>query len=540
MQRTTVKDDLLRPEAYVELLGPEALTLTVTLIETHISWVFLLGEHVFKLKRPVDFGFLDFSTQGARREACLAELRLNRRLAPGVYRDVLAITRAQDGRHRVGGEGEVSDWVVHMNRLPEAARADNLLAAGHLSDIEIDRCARTLVDFHASAAVDRAPTGFGSSSAIAANVAENFEQTKNSMARYLERAQIEELQRFQSTFLAEQASRLSARVLAGRVREGHGDLRLEHVYLLAERVAVIDCIEFSERFRYADVCADVAFLSMDLCEHGRLALAERLLARYALLSDDFELYALVDFYQSYRAHVRAKIATLRAVADDAEPEVREEAERAARHHYLLALSAARRSVERPCVIAVAGLIASGKSSVADRLGARLGVAVVEADRVRKSLSQVSDETPLHDAAFAGHYTQDASEAVYGGLFDRARAVLMSGRSVLLDASFRARAHRSAARALALEFDAAYRVIECRCTRELTLERLHQRARGSSVSDGRIAIFDEFTRRYEPICELGPDEHLLLDTSLPLEQNLERLLTALPCTIPPVAPPNLPR
>jgi aminoglycoside phosphotransferase family enzyme/predicted kinase len=527
MEEVELKADLSRSRAYTKLLGSDVSNEHVALIETHISRVFLIGGHVFKLKKAVNFGFLDFTTLERRRDACEAELRLNRRLAEHVYIEVLPVTRSEEGVHEVAGGGRIVDYVVHMRRLPDRRRADRLLEEGALALTQVDEIALCLANFHARVPDEPERRHFGSPAAVLENVDENFAQTRSSIVRYLELGQARELEEFQREFLRTQAQLFERRMQAGRVRDGHGDLRLEHVYLLGEGVAIIDCIEFNDRFRYADVCADLAFLSMDFDEHGRVDLGERLLSRYAWASDDYELYALVDFYQSYRAHVRANVAGFRALSDEAEDSVRKKSDAEARRHYLLALSAARRTVRRACVIVVCGVIAAGKSTISEALAAELCVPLVVADRVRKSLAGVSPETPLSDAAFAAHYSAEATRAVYGELMNRGESVLSSGRSVILDASFRSRQHREAARALARRLGAEFLLIECACSRELCLDRLARRAAKPNVSDGRAEIFDQFMSNFDVIDEFPASEHLVLDTALPLEENLQRARAALP-------------
>ncbi|HET9929551.1 MAG TPA: AAA family ATPase [Polyangiaceae bacterium] len=527
MDADVLLSDLRRWEAYLPVLGGDARERPVTLIETHISRVFLIGEHVFKLKKPVDFGFLDFTTLELRRRACEAEVLLNRRLAEGVYLGLVSVTRVAGGHHELGGGGELVDYAVHMKRLPDERRADRLLVAGAFEHRELDDVAQRLADFHAELSAEPERRHWGSVEAVRGNVEENFAQTREAIGRYLEPEQAAELERFQKDFLRERAELFTRRMNEGRIRDGHGDLRLEHVYMLGDGVAIIDCIEFNERFRFADVCADVAFLSMDLAEHGRVDLAERLLARYALLSNDFGLYALVDFYQSYRAHVRAKVAGFQALSPDVDVMTRERSDAEARRHYLLALSAARRPLARTALIVVCGVIASGKSHVAEALAAELALPVIVADRVRKAHAGVSAETPLSDPSFASNYSSEATRRVYEELREGATTVLASGRSVILDASFRSRSERLAVRELAQRVGAAFVLVECRASREVCLARLQKRAEGRSVSDGRIEIFDDFARSFDPIEELGPSEHVVLDTELALAENVRRVRACLP-------------
>ena len=306
-----------------------------------------------------------------------------------------------------------------------------------------------------------------------------------------------------------------------RIRDGHGDLRLEHFYLGDEgELTVIDCIEFSERFRYADVCADIAFLSMDLAAHGRVDLAERLLARYARAADDYDLYALVDFYESYRAYVRGKVSAL--TARQAEGVVRDHALADARRHFALALSAGRRSLLEPVVVAVGGVIASGKSTIAEALGDRLSAPVIDADRTRKHLVGLAPTTRDTSAAFEGPYALAMTDRVYAEMMLRASTVLESGRPVVLDASFRTEELRRAARDLATEHGVPFLMVDCRVRPEVCRERLVRRERESSISDGRLAIFDEFCARVEPLRELSASELLVLDTERPVEQSLAAL------------------
>jgi hypothetical protein len=492
------------------LLGPG-----IELRETHISWVFLDGDDVYKVKKPVSLGFLDFTTIEKRRRACEAEVRLNRRLAPGVYRGVIPVTLDSRGRHRFGGEGEPVDWAVAMKRLPDSDRADVRLERGELTGEAVERVAERVARFHRGCGPSEEAAPFGTVEAIRFNLLENFEQTKSSIERYLPPEQVRELESWQLRFLEEHRPLFEERLRGGRIRDGHGDLRLEHVYLdERSEVTILDCIEFNDRFRYADVCADVVFLAMDLAWHGRVDLAERFLARYAREAGDYDLYPLVDFYQSYRAFVRGKIAAFSASAE-------------ARRYFLLALASERQPLVAPTVIAVGGLIASGKSTLATALGRELPAPVVDADRTRKELAGVAAEEPLPESPFAGFYSKEFTERVYRELRRRASAVLASGRAVVLDASFRSRVHRAEVWRLARESGVPFYFVECRAPEETCSERLREREKRTSVSDGRLEIQQEFARSWEPVEELSPTDHVVVDTRESLVANLELLRKKIP-------------
>jgi uncharacterized protein len=489
--------------------------------ETHISWVFLHADTVFKVKKPVDFGFLDFSTLAQRRLACENEARLNARLAPGVYLGVVPVTRRADGLHEISGSGPVVDWAVKMRRLDDSDRADVRLAEGRLSPEHLDRLARRLAHFHRAAPGSTEIGEFGRVECIRRNVQENFAQAHHLLCDLTSESQQREVEAAQLGFLEQRRALFEQRRQDGRIRDGHGDLRLEHVYIdAAGEPTIIDCIEFNERFRFADVCADVAFLSMDLAFQGRVDLKERFLAAYAEESEDHDLYALVDFYESYRAYVRAKVGALGL--HSAPLPARTQLESQVRRHFLLALASERSPDSVPRVFALAGLIASGKSTLARALAAELGAPRISSDRTRKALRGVSATTPLSDSAFDANYTEAASEAVYREVLRRAAIVLESGRSVVLDASFRSTASRNAARDLARRHRAPFVLIECRAPLDVCRARLAERARGPSESDGRAQIFEQFVAQYEPIDGLPAGEHLVVDTGGSLQNALSAL------------------
>jgi len=496
--------------------------------ETHISWVFAVGDDVFKVKKPVDFGFLDFTTPAKRRAACEAEDQLNRRLASDVYRGVVPVTRGADGAHAIDGEGETVDWAVRMRRLDDAHRADELLDRGELTLAAVDRMATHVARFHAACRTDATTASFGSVEVIGGNVRENFEQTRAVIEELLTRDEAAEIERWQLAFLDDEAQRFAARAAAGRVRDGHGDLRLEHFYLEGDgEVRVLDCIEFNERFRYADVCADVAFLSMDLAWHGRVDLAERALATYARESNDFDLYPLVDFYESYRAYVRGKIATMVAADEGVPPADRERARAEARRYFMLALAVEKRSLLPPTLVAIGGPIASGKSTLADHLGAAMGAPAINTDRVRKHMLGAQPTDKLYEGSWSGAYDPAFTERVYAEVDRLALSVLSSGRPVILDASFRSQKMRAAARRVAEAAGVPFRFVECRVDPEVCRARLKVRDQQTSVSDGRLEIFDDFLKRWEPVEELAAEEHLVVDTERPIAEVIDSLRGPLP-------------
>jgi aminoglycoside phosphotransferase family enzyme len=329
-QDPRIPSDLARPAAFPER------TAKVELVQTHISFVFVADEHVYKVKKAVDFGFLDFSTRERRRRFCEAEVELNARLSPHVYLGVVPVTERQ-GRLVFGGRGEPRDWAVRMRRIPMGRLMSALLAQGIVGPEDMSRVAEAVARFHRGAATSEAIARFGSLETVRTNTDENFAQTAGYVGRTITRAQYDALRGYTERFLGERAGLLEARAREGFVRDCHGDLHTEHV-VLTDPVTVFDCIEFNERFRYSDTAADIAFLAMDLDFHGRRDLSRTLVERYVAASGDAGALELLDFYKVYRAYVRGKVVSFRL--DDAHipPEEKERARATAARYFELALS----------------------------------------------------------------------------------------------------------------------------------------------------------------------------------------------------------
>ena len=507
-----------RPAIVRDLLRPESLGLTgrdpVELRTTHASWVFLGGADVFKLKRPVDLGFLDFRTAEARRRDCEDEVRLNRRLAPDVYLGVLPVHRDAAGHHRVdrAGDGEIVDWVVHMRRLPDEASAASLLAAGRLDRDRLAALARTVARSLEDA--PRAPH-FGEISALRLNVKENLAQSRAfaSPDGMVEPEALETIWRSHDRTLRLRSELFAARVRAGRIREGHGDLRLEHVYFVpsasgAERPIVIDCVEFSERLRAGDVAAEIAFLAMELEAAGQPALAAGFLARAAEALEDFDLYGVLDFYLAYRAWVRAKVAGFVARDPQTDHAVRVRKLEEARLYFSLARAAAAKPIVTPALVTVGGVIGSGKSTLAAALGAELAAPVIGSDRTRKALAGLAPTERGPDDLYA----PERIEATYAEILRRAEVVLGSGRTVIVDATFESPLWRRRAAELARAGGARFAFIEAWCPDWTVLrERVRERASRPAVSDAAEPLVDRRIAEGQAPRLSNGDDHLLVDT-----------------------------
>ncbi|HEY8378106.1 MAG TPA: AAA family ATPase, partial [Nannocystis sp.] len=459
----------------------------VEVVQTHVSVVFLVEGDAYKLKKPVDLEFLDYSTPARRRHFCQLEVELNRRLAPDVYLGTLPVVQTPEGP-RVGGEGEPIDWVVHMRRLPDAARLGAQVASGAADAGLMRRLGATIAGFHARARRGPAVSSWATFAAVAGNCRQNF-------------VQLAELGVVSETLLArveratEEALAKHHGIIEGRARRGvacdtHGDLRLEHVYWFPERrppddLVIIDCIEFGEQFRCADPVADLAFLVMDLRDQGRRDLAEALCEGYfaaAPEEDGAEGRALLPLYVAYRATVRAKVEAFKAREAEVPAEEAARARIRAQRYLLLALRELRPPALAPCLVLVIGLPGTGKSTLARALAAE-GFVWIRSDAVRKQLTG----TAAGARAEAWAYSQAWSERTYAVCRELAEARLLEGERVVVDANFKADAQRRPFVALAQTLGVPVRILVCTADDAVIRERLTHRT--GDVSDADVAVYE---------------------------------------------------
>jgi aminoglycoside phosphotransferase family enzyme/predicted kinase len=516
---TALAEGLLRSEAYP--WRPAA----VELIETHVSWVFLAADRVVKVKKPVSYGFVDHTTLESRHGSCADEVRLNRRLTDGVYLEVVPIVRDRTG-YRVAVEGVPVEWATLMRRLPKERMLDTLLAAGAIPPRLGDRLADRLVPFHRDVALPCEGPAKETTAAANTVVMENLTELDPFAGRPLGPVQLGLVADALRGFVAESADLLRDRASAGWIREGHGDLRVEHVCLEEGSdgaIQIFDCVEFSRSLRCADVASDLAFLLMDLERVGAKEAADALVSRYRAASIDLP-DALLRFYRAHRALVRAKVACLECASFADEAAQEGFAVEAADY---LDLATAAAATVRPALIAMSGLSGTGKSTVAAALGRSLGAPIFASDVVRKELARRSGPAPA--AWGQGLYEPERTEATYKRLWELATQTLAAGRAVILDATFLDGRRRERLADVAREAGVPLVLVETVCGKETAVGRILARAgRGDSRSDATIEVY----RRQRAAAEASPPAiprgalRLVVDTDAHRSLHLDPVLAAL--------------
>ncbi len=496
---------------------------SVEVRQTHISVVALAGPLVYKVKKPVDFGFCDFTTLEKRHRFCHEELRLNRRLAPDVYRRVVPIVRSPDGGLVLGGQGDPVEYAVEMRRLPDERMLPALLAAGQVTAETMESVAWVLHVFHRAAARSEAIDAYGRLEVIEAEVRENFLQLEPYVGRTIEPEAFTQLKDRTERFLATHRDLFSQRIADGRIVEGHGDLHADHICLEAGGTVIYDCIEFNEAFRCLDIASEVAFLAMDLDALGYQTLAEAFILHYQAIAEDPGLPRMLPFYKSYRAVVRGKVESFRLDDPDMPELAKAEARKSARRYFELACRYAD-SLDLPTLIICCGLIGSGKSTLAAALAPLLDGVVLGSDVLRKELAGLPPEARCDEPYGAGLYRAEMTDRTYEALIERARPLLAAGRTVILDASFARPTHRDRARRLASESGVEAWCCWCRCGEAELKKRLRRRqAETSGPSDAREALLEPFTAAFEPPEEWPAETLVIVETDRPLAVCTRRVM-----------------
>ncbi|UCE73172.1 MAG: hypothetical protein JSV56_09030 [Methanomassiliicoccales archaeon] len=321
--------DLNLPKAY-----PEP-TKQVELVQTHISYIFITDDFVYKIKKPVNFGFLDFSTLDKRLYYCQKEIELNKRLSPDIYLDVVPITDEGE-KLKVSGEGEVVDYAVRMKKIPMDRIMVTLLEQGKLTPEMVKKVSKKIADFHSEAVTSSAIEQFGTINVIKTNTDENFEQTKEYIGKSITQNQFDTIKNYTNTFYKSKKELIKKRISDHRIKDCHGDLHMQHV-CFADDIIIFDCIEFNERFRYSDTAADIAFLAMDLDYNGAFDLSKVLMDAYIQHSDDPGVLDMLNFYKVYRAYVRGKVIGFKLNDPQIPADEKKAAQQTAKRYFSLAL-----------------------------------------------------------------------------------------------------------------------------------------------------------------------------------------------------------
>lgn len=497
---TLLIDSLLDPDCY-----PHPVE-TVELVETHISWVLLAGDHVYKLKKPLDLGFLDFSTLAKRRFFCEEEIRLNRRTAPDLYLDVIAITGTPE-QPALNGSGDTLEYAVRMRRFDANAGFDRLLTRQQLKRRHVAGLAQTLADLHRIADVAAPDGDYGSVNATAAPIRDNFTDLATTLKSQPVAAGLGTLQDWADAELSSLAPYLEDRLHGGYIRECHGDAHLGNVALIDGRATLFDCVEFSSELRWIDVMSDLAFAVMDLHSRAAPGYAWLLLDEYLAATGDYAGLRLLPLYLVHRALVRAKVTALRL--DD--PDV----DRAALLTQVAAYLDLARNISaarRPAIILTVGVSGSGKSWLAQQLVETACLVRLRSDVERKRLYRLGRGDTSDSGIGTDLYSEAATARTYHYLAAMARCVVDAGMPALIDAAALKHWQRSLFENLATECGVPFGILYCHADDDTLRRRIVAReVAGDDPSEAGLSVLEHQQRTLEPLCAREQARALTVDS-----------------------------
>ena len=500
--------NMLNPDVYDHPVGK------IELIETHISWVILTGDFAYKIKKPVDFGFLDFSTLDKRKAFCEQEVQLNRRLAPDIYLGVVAIigTNEKPLISTSSNQEKAFEFAVKMKQFPQSAQFDNLLAAGDLSSEKIDALAPVVADFHQLTAVASEDMDYGNKDKVINPVKENFDLISESLKTDTYQGQLAALKQWSFSEFSKLESVFEQRKKDGFIRECHGDMHLRNLAWIDDKPLAFDCIEFNPDLRWIDVISEIAFLIMDLQDRKQHHLANRFLNSYLEITGDYAGLKVMPFYLCYRAMVRAKVDALRIGQlvnniDTIDDEFKQ-------FESYLDLAFSYTKAPTPALMIMRGLSASGKSTVSQQLLEKSGSIRVRSDVERKRLFGLTAKEKAKSNIDKGIYSAQASEQTYAKLLELASEIISAGFSVIIDAAFLQFQQREPFQDLAKKLAVPFTILEVTAPIEVLRQRII--ARKNDVSDADLSVLNNQLKHWKPLNKDELSDAVTIKTDEPLD------------------------
>lgn len=494
MDQKKFLEELKKPETYGE--KPDS----VKILQTHISYVALTGKYAYKIKKPVNFGFLDFSTIEKRKHFCYEELKLNKRLCPEIYEKVVTINKDQN-QLKIDGKGEIIDYALKMKEFPQEKIVSFLLHKNNVNEETINKIVDKLVEFYKLEKTSEEIKKYGEIKTIKQNIDENFEQTKNKINQIITKETYEFIKNTTNSFLKRKKDVFKKRIKNGFILDCHGDLHTGNIVLINNEICIFDCIEFNKRFRYSDVASDIAFLAMDLDYQGFPYLSSYLIDRYIEKSNDKNIFDVLNFYKCYRAYVRGKVTGFQLDDSYIESEKKEEIVNSAKNYFYLAeyySGLIKNEIEQktPIVFITSGLTGTGKTTVSRKIAVDYNAIRINTDEVRKEIFKIDKYEKHYDEYNTGLYAPENMKKVYDKIFKKTENLLNNKKNVIVDATFRTNNLREKIKNIAIKKNASFIILNTVCPEELVKKYLDERTKKKTVSDGRWGIYKKQKKSFE--------------------------------------------
>jgi len=508
MEQSKLFEGLKNPSTYG--LGVES----IDVLQTHISFVALTGKYAYKVKKPVNFGFLDFSTLEKRKHYCEEELKLNKRLCPDIYLDVVPLTM-KNTHLELNGDGEIVDYAVKMKEFPQRNIMTRLLETDEIDEETIDSICDILVDFYKKDKRSSEIDQYGEIEYIKKNTDENFEQTLSMVDTTIPQDVYVFIKDATNKFLQNKKEVFEERIQGGFIHDCHGDLHSGNIVVTGKDVCIFDCIEFNKRFRYSDVASDIGFLAMDLDFQGQPYLSSYLIDKYIEKSNDPGILKVLNFYKCYRAYVRGKVIGFKLDDPNVDKNDKQNIIDTARKYFDLAQYYAElfsRDIKETCPVLfiTSGLTGTGKTTVARKIMVDYHAHMISTDTVRKELEGIAKFERHHDAYNTGLYSPEKMRYTYEKITEKAEKQLRKGRNVVLDATFKTRELRDEAKKLSEKTNTDFIILYSTCPEDIVKKYLNERVKKKSVSDGRWEVYIKQKDSFE--LPAGSDNFVEIDVS----------------------------
>ena len=476
----------------------------IKLVQTHVSYVVLTGEYAYKIKKAVNFGFLDFSSLEKRKHFCEEEIRMNRAIAPELYLEVVPITEIKPGKLVLEGDGEIVEYAVKMLQLPQENLLSELFSAGKLTEKHLEELGKTVADFHAVAITSDRITSFGEVEKIRESFDSNYQQTEKYIGIVQTKEQFDVTKKYTNNFFAEKKELFKQRRDNNKIKECHGDLHLRNIWWWQNKIRLFDRIEFNEPFRFVDVMYEIAFTVMDLDARGRSDFGNIFLNTYIEQTGDWEGLQVLPLYLSRQAYVRAKVTSFLLDDPNIPPEVKEDSKKIAADYYRLAWEYTKSKPGK--LILMSGLSGSGKTTVAKKLAKNIGAILIRSDAVRKHIAGIAlDEKGGDDL-----YSAEMNQKTYNRLLKLGIILAAIGFPVILDAKYDRTSLRQRAIDKAKSNGIPLQILHCSAPISVLKERLSQRTR--DISDATPDLLDKQIAATEAFTTTEKNYLLEIDTS----------------------------
>jgi len=486
MEQSLLFQSIKNPQLYGEDVS------SVEIIQTHISYVALTGKYAYKIKKPVNFGFLDFSTLEKRKYFCEEEVRLNKRLCPDIYIGVVPITQ-KDNNLELSGKGKVVDYAVKMKEFPQEKIMTKLLEKEKISEEILDKICDILNNFYKKSEHSKEIDNYGSIETIKKNTDENFDQTESVIDVTISKEKFNFIKNATNQFLAQNKDIFKKRIKDGFIRDCHGDLHSGNIVVSDNKVFIFDCIEFNKRFRYSDVSSDIGFLAMDLDFQAHPYHSSYFINKYVEKSNDLGIFDVLNFYKCYRAYVRGKVIGFKLNDKHIDKKEKQEIIKIASRYFDLAYYYASLFSKdlvktKPIFFITSGLTGTGKTTVARKISIDYHTHLISTDEIRKELEGIDKFEKHHDAYNTGLYSPDKMLFTYEKVLEKADKILSKGENVTMDATFKTKKLRDMACNVASKNNANFLVLFCKTPEKFIKKYLEERVKKKSISDGRWEIY----------------------------------------------------